>query len=139
MRYEHEILIQASPQRVWEVFSDVQRWPEWMPTITAVERLDDGPLRVGSRTRIRQPRLPVAVWEVTELEDGRQFTWVSRGPGVRTTGSHRVTTTPDGTVAVSSIDQDGPLGQLLGLLLRNLTNRYLRLEGESLKERSEGP
>lgn len=137
MRLESSVTIQAPPHRVWEVFSDVEHWPDWMPTVESVERLDDGPLRVGSRTRIRQPKLPVAVWEVTELVDGSHFSWVSRAPGVRTTGGHLVTSTPAGTVATSRIDQDGPLGWFFGRLLRKLTNQYLEAEGESIKKRSE--
>jgi uncharacterized membrane protein len=134
MQFESSVTIQAPPDRVWKVFSDVEQWPVWTPTVDAVERLDDGPFRVGCRTRIRQPKLPVAIWEVTELVDGEYFAWVSRAPGVRTTGGHRVTATPAGTVATSVIDQDGPLGGLLGRLYAKLINRYLALEGESLKK-----
>jgi uncharacterized membrane protein len=137
MRFESSVVIQAPPARVWEVFSDVQRWPEWTETIDSVERLDDGPIQVGARTRIRQPKLPVAVWTVTELVEGEYFEWVSRGPGIRTTGGHRVVATPAGTVATSTIVQEGPLGGLFGRLLANLTNRYLALEGEGLRKRCE--
>ena len=137
MRFESSVTVQAPAQRVWEVFSDVARWPEWTPTVESVERLDEGRIHVGARTRIRQPKLPVAIWEVTELVEGEYFEWVSRGPGVRTTGGHRVTATPAGTVATSVIDQQGPLGWLFGSLLAKLTNRYLALEGESLKKASE--
>ncbi len=138
MRFESSVTVQASPERVWEVFSDVAKWPEWTPaTIESVERLDEGPIHVGARTRIRQPKLPVAIWEVTEVKDGEYFEWVSRAPGIKTTGGHRVESTPDGTVATSIIIQEGPLGWLFGKLYANLTRRYIKLEGESLKRTSE--
>jgi uncharacterized membrane protein len=137
MRFESSVTVKAPAERVWDVFSDVARWPEWTPTVESVERLDEGRIHVGSRTKIRQPKLPVAIWEVTELVEGEYFEWVARGPGVKTTGGHRVTATPDGAIATSTIVQEGPLGWLFGRLLAKLTRQYIALEGESLKKVSE--
>ncbi|MEU4195076.1 SRPBCC family protein [Kribbella sp. NPDC026611] len=137
MRFDHSSTIQAAPERVWEVFSDVERWPEWTPTVDQVERLDAGRIHLGARTRIRQPKLPVAIWEVTELKEGEYFEWVSKAPGIRTTGIHRVTGTPDGTVATATIIQEGPLGRIFGKLYANLTKRYIAIETQKLKEACE--
>jgi uncharacterized membrane protein len=137
MRFDHSTTIQAPADRVWQVFSDVERWPEWTPTVESVERLDPGPLQLGARTRIRQPKLPVAIWEVTELTDGEFFEWVSKAPGITTTGQHRVISTPEGTVATATIIQEGPLGWLFGRLYAGLTKRYIRTETERLKQISE--
>ena len=137
MRFDHSITVQAPAERVWAIFSDVAKWPEWTPTVDQVERLDEGPIHLGSRTRIRQPKLPVAIWEVTELKEGEYFEWVSRAPGIKTTGGHRVVSTPEGTVATATIIQEGPLGWLFGKLYANLTKRYIALETESLKKVSE--
>ncbi len=146
MRFEASIDVAAPADDVFAVYADVERWPAWTPTVTSVQRLDTGPLRVGSRAKVRQPRLPVAVWEVTELEPGRSFTWVARGPGLVTTGIHRVTpitgseaTGGAGTggadlvTVTAALTQGGPLGQVVGMLTRRLTNRYLLAEVRGLK------
>jgi uncharacterized membrane protein len=134
VHFEVSTDVAADARRVYDVYADVERWPEWTSSVTSVERLDDGPLRVGSRARVRQPRLPVAVWEVTELVPGEYFTWVARGPGLRTTGRHLVRPNGDGTVTVTAtIDQEGPLGWLVGRVYRGLTDRYLRTEARGIK------
>lgn len=88
--------IEASPERVWEVLADVERWSEWTETVTWVRRLDDGPLRSGSRAKINQPKLPETEYVVTEIEPGQSFTWVATGPGVTTTARHAVEALPGG-------------------------------------------
>jgi uncharacterized membrane protein len=137
MKFEASTEISAPAQRVWEIFSDVERWPEWTDSITSVERLDAGPFRVGSRARIRQPKLPVATWEVTELVEGESFTWVARGPGITTVAVHRVRAVDGGAEVSNAVEQRGPLGAVFGLLYRGLTMRYLNMELASLKKLSE--
>ena len=130
--------IAASPERVWEVLSDVEYWSEWTPTVTWVRRLDDGPLRTGSRVRIRQPRVPETEYVVTELEPGRSFTWVASGPGVLTTARHDVGPLPGGGTRVRlSVTQSGLLGSVMGRVYRRLTDRYLANEADGLKVRCE--
>jgi uncharacterized protein YndB with AHSA1/START domain len=128
--------IVAPPDRVWAVMADIDRWPEWTPTVTRIQRLDRGPLAVGSRVRIRQPRLPAAVWQVSELLEGRSFTWVSQSPGVRAVAKHSVEPTAQGARATLSIRFSGLLGGLVARLTRGLNERYLALEAQGLRERS---
>jgi uncharacterized protein YndB with AHSA1/START domain len=127
--------IDAPPQRVWEVLIDVARWPQWTPTILSVELLDDGPFQVGSRARVRQPKLPVALWEVTEIVDDRGFTWEAKGPGMKTTARHQVVPDFTGSQVTLSIEQTGPIGAVAALVWRRLTQRYIEVEAESLDDR----
>ncbi|CAI9415922.1 SRPBCC family protein [Nocardioides sp. T2.26MG-1] len=130
--------VDASPDRVWEVLVDVARWPEWTPTIDSVHRLDDGPFAVGSRAEVRQPRLPKATWEVTELVAGRRFTWEASGPGMRTIGRHEVVADGTGSTVTLGIEQAGPMGAVAALVWRRLTQRYIELEALSLAARVTG-
>lgn len=135
--FEIEIEIAAPPQRVWAVTTDVERWPEWTASVLSVRRLDDGRFRVGSRARVRQPKFLPAVWQVTELEDGRSFTWVTRSPGLRAAGHHRVEPISGGSRATLSVTYSGALGGLVARLLGKTTERFLSLEATGLKKRSE--
>jgi hypothetical protein len=53
--FEITTSVRASPGRIREVITDVERWPEGTPSMTEVRRLDGGPLVKGSQTRIEQP------------------------------------------------------------------------------------
>lgn len=130
--------IAAPADRVWEVLTDVEKWSEWTETVTSVRRLDEGPLRSGSRARIDQPKIPETEYVVTELEPGRSFTWVAKGPGVTTTARHDVEEVEAGVSRVTlSVEQDGWLGRTMGRFYRGLTDRYLANEAAGLKSRCE--
>jgi uncharacterized membrane protein len=98
---------------VWWVLADVERWPNWTASISRVKRLSPGPLQVGSRVRIHQPKLPPAFWRVTELNPGASFTWVSRAPGVRVTAQHTAEAIARGTRVTLSLRYEGLLGSLV--------------------------
>jgi uncharacterized membrane protein len=131
------IVIQAPSDASWNAIADVQSWPQWTPSITRVERLDDGPLGTGSRTRIKQPRMLAIVWEVTGLEDGREFTWVGRSPGITTTARHILEPDADGTRLTLTVEHRGPLAGLVARLTRKRTLSYLSLEASGLKASTE--
>ena len=139
MEQSTKIDVEAPVERVWEVLCEVERWPEWTPTVTSVRRLDDGPLAVGSRVRVEQPRIPPTEYVVTEFESSRSFTWVATGPGVRTTARHLLEELDTGGTRVTLVvEQSGPVGVVMGRFYRQLTDRYLTAEAEGIKARSEG-
>lgn len=130
--------IDAPADLVWRVFSDVERWPEWTASVTRINPLDGPSLEVGHRFAIKQPRMPELVWAVTEVSAGTSWTWVQRSPGGLTTARHDVAARSDTTTRVEQrLDQSGPLGALVGLLMRSMTRRYLDLEAAGLKARCE--
>lgn len=129
--------IDAPAKVVWDVFSDVERWPDWTESVTSLKALDGPVLAVGKRFEIKQPRLPKLVWEVTALDEGASWTWEQRSPGGRTIASHEVISEGDRTLVRQRLEQQGPVGALIGRLMRGTTRRYLELEAQGLKARSE--
>lgn len=132
-----EVDIAASPERVFDVMSDVERWHEWTSTVRSIRKLDAGPLRIGTRATIRQPKFPPASWTVTEVDEGHGFTWISRGPGFSVIARHWVEALPSGSRATLSLRFTGPFGGAFGWLTRHINQRYLEIEAAGLKRRSE--
>jgi hypothetical protein len=134
---ETAVEIEASPSAIWEVYADVGRWPDWTASITSVVPLDGPEIAVGHRFEIRQPRFPKLVWVVTAVEPGVSWTWRQKSFGGTTVASHQLTSTGNRTVVGQRIEQRGPIGVTVGLMMRGLTKRYLTMEGEGLKARVE--
>jgi uncharacterized membrane protein len=135
---DSSVEIDAPAPLVWDVFSDVERWPEWTASVTRIVALDGPGLAVGKRFEIKQPRMPTLVWEVTEVLPGASWTWEQRSPGGSTLASHDVVaTTGSRTLVRQRLDQRGPVGALVGRLMHGMTRRYLELEAQCLKKRSE--
>jgi uncharacterized protein YndB with AHSA1/START domain len=138
VRYEVSVDINATPAEVWAVLTDVERWPEWTASMTRVQRLDSGAFGVGSRARIKQPRLPAMVWRVTELSPERSFAWKTTRGGVTALADHQLTARANnGVTATLTIRQLGLLAPLVDLFTSALTRQYVQMEAQGLKQRCE--
>ena len=137
MDFEIAVDIAAPPDTVWAVMSDAERWHEWTESVRSIRLLDQGPLAVGSRALIRQPKVPAALWRVTAITLGRSFTWRTGAPGMWVDAQHSVETIPGGARATLHLHYEGVIGNLLARRTRDITNRYLGYEAAGLKKRSE--
>jgi uncharacterized membrane protein len=138
MMTDSSVEIDAPASIVWDVFADVERWPEWTASMTRLVALDGPGIEVGKRFRIKQPRLPDLVWEVTAVDPGVSWTWRARSPGATTDATHEVVAQGnERTLVRQRIDQRGPLGVAVGVLMRPMTKRYLDLEARGLAATSE--
>jgi hypothetical protein len=142
MKFETTIDIDAAAPKVWSVLADVVRWPDWTPTMNEVRLVGPGGegahLGSASSAEIRQPKLPRAVWKVTEFEDGHRFAWAAGGPGVHTVGDHVVEPLDADRCRVRlGIETTGALSRPFWLFAGSLTRRYVTLEADSLKRHCE--
>lgn len=137
MIIENTIHIEAPPDVVWAVTVDIDRWPEWTPTVTAARRLDEGPFGVGSVARIEQPGQPASDWTVTEHVREERFTWETRRRGLRMVASHQVRGEGSGTSNTLRLRASGWVAVVLWPVLRLAVRRALIQENQGLKTRCE--
>lgn len=138
MQFDHEAVIDASIDRVWDVYTDVERWPEWTRSVRSCTYVDGDAITVGARVRIEQPKLPTAVWAVRAVDPGRSWMWVATGPGIRTTAVHTLEPAGQQSTRVhQTLVQRGPLGTIVGRMYARLTRTYLAMEAAGLKARCE--
>jgi ribosome-associated toxin RatA of RatAB toxin-antitoxin module len=131
--------IEASVEQLWALTVDVERWPELSPTtMTSIERLDTGPMRVGSRARVVQPRQRPKIWTVTELVEHDTFAWQARVFGVAMTGRHHVVDLGDGRCRNElRLELAGFGAGLLGLVLGRTFQQVIDTENEGFRREAE--
>jgi uncharacterized membrane protein len=137
MRFERSIDIDAPQQRVWDVLTDLEAWPQRIETVDTVEVLTAPPLGVGGRVRLKQP-LPEGVWELTVWDAPSYFEWMQKMTGTTTVAGHRVEAIGgDRSRLTLTLEMRGLLFTIIGRFYRDLTNRYMSLEAEGMKRAAE--
>lgn len=130
--------IRRSPAEVWSHMCELDRWAELLPTVTDIVRIgDSGPITVGSRFRVRQPRLATAEYEVTDWRPQHGFTWTANTGGVRTKASHELHPSGDGTRLELGIEWSGPGAWLAKALFTPKSRRFLEQEAAAFADLAE--
>jgi uncharacterized membrane protein len=140
MRFEQSIEIDASQQRVWDVLSDFEAWPQRIETVDALELLTSTPVGEGSRFLLKQPKLGEATWVVTTWDAPSYFEWRQKSGGITVVAGHRVQPLEAGGSRLTlTLDMGGLLVPIFGRIYRDLTNRYMGIEAQSMKRAAESP
>lgn len=138
MKWQHSLTIKAPAAKVWDLTIDVSNLPSLTPTMQQVERLDDGPLAVGSRTRIKQPMQAPAVWTVTRIDPGRTFVWQTKRLWLTMSGVHELEDLGAECRNTLSVELTGPGSRLLGLLVGATVRKAIGTENAGFKSAAEG-
>jgi hypothetical protein len=136
-----EINIDATPETVWEILTDLDQWTDWNPFITS----SVGQPEVGEKliNRMEPPGGKAMTFkpQVTVVEDGKTFEWLGKlGFSGVFDGRHRfelVATPTGGTHLVHSEDLDGVLVRFLRKSLDTQTLPAFELMNTALKTRAE--
>jgi hypothetical protein len=132
------IQIDASPEAVWAVLTDLGSYPEWNPLF----REASGQVAVGSRITLRSVHpanghMMTVKPKITIADPGVELRWVSSLPGI-ISGEHRFALTPaDGGTRLEQ--SEAFHGLLAALPLKTFTraDASFRSLNEALKKRAE--
>jgi len=138
MRFEESIEIDAQQQRVWDVLSDLEAWPKRIESVDVVELLTPAPVAIGSRVRLKQPKLPEGTWDITVWDAPSYFEFRQKSGGITSVAGHRVEALEEGRSRLTlSLDMRGLLIPVVALFYRGLTNRYMTIEAQGMKRAAE--
>ena len=137
MHFEKAIEIDAPQQRVWDVLTDIEAWPQRIETVDEVELLTPAPIAKGSKVRLKQPKVPEGTWDVTAWDAPSYFEWTQKSTGITSVAGHRVEALGERRARLTlTLDMRGFLIPV-AFFYRGLTNRYMNLEAEGMKRAAE--
>lgn len=136
-----EITIEASPNRVWEVLTDFEKYPTWNPFIKSIH----GPVKVGAKitARIEPPEAKGMTFKPTVLsfETHKEFKWMGHllFPGLFD-GEHRFELIDNGNGTTTFIQAEKFNGILVRFLVKMLdinTQNGFKAMNQKLKAEAE--
>lgn len=140
--------IAAPPGRVWHVITDLDAATQTIPSITAVQRLTDGPYAVGTRwreTRTMMGRTETHELEVVESVPPRRTVVTALTDGVQYTTTMQLAPDGAGTRLAITFGADQPeagrfqqlLWTVMGPIGVLFTRRMLRAEVAEIRAAAE--
>ena len=122
----------VDPTRVWELWENPARWPDWNDEIESGSL--EGPFEVGSVARIKPRFFPPLAFHFVAIEPGRLLTSEARLPGVRLRHDHLVTRQGGVTTISNRLYLLGPVARvwavLYGWRLRRSVRGFVTRERE---------
>jgi uncharacterized protein YndB with AHSA1/START domain len=118
-RFSTKSTIRASPERVWRILTDLQRWPAWNTTVTGVE----GEVALGKKVTVRVKLAPGQAFpvKVAALEPPRRMVWRGGMPIASLfKGERTYLLTPRGSGEVEFFMEEVFDGLLAGLITRSI-------------------
>jgi len=76
----HQIVIQAPIEKVWNLLSDIDRWPSWNPAISSSKL--EGPLASGTSFRWKSKSAPI-VSILHEVVPQKRISWTGKSMGAK--------------------------------------------------------
>ncbi len=133
-RYTTEVEVDAPAETVFAYLEDFTNAAAWDPGVAAAERLDDGPIGVGSQfglDLVVAGRTQRWVYEVERHQAARRVTFATRSG--RATGIDDVTVTPTATGCTVGWDATFRFAGLLGRLIDPVFDRvFQRIAGRAV-------
>lgn len=126
----------APSDRVWQVWSDVDHWPEWNPDMKASHL--DGPLKLGQTGNIDTRSGGKHDVLVTQFEPGRSFELESTAlPGTKMAIRATITPSGSGSRITQGFEPRGLLAPIVGPMMGGAILKTFNSVLGGLKQRVE--
>lgn len=134
VKARHQIIINASPEQVWQLLSDIDQWPVWNPNIADAKL--DGSLKPGSRFKWRSGGTKI-VSSLQEVTPHCRLSWTGKVIGTQAIHIWRIEPDEQGTVVITEESFDGWLVRLSKGMMQKMLDTSLQTWLAHLKQQAE--
>ena len=129
----------ATVERVWEIITDLENAPSWVPDLISVRRIDSGPTQVGSQfaevARVQGRKIDMVV-TITEYAAPGLIAHEGEGSSVKIDGRTTIVATASGCLVTNDwqLELSGML-KLASPIAGNWTRSNIEASMRALRER----
>jgi hypothetical protein len=131
---EAQIHITASAERVWDLLSNIDRWPMWNSLVQSATLT--GPLQAGSVFKWKSKGLSVTS-TLQEVRPRQSLTWTGKAFGTRAIHSWEIEVTDQGAVLRTAESFDGWLPRLMPKTMKRTLDETLPAWLKAIKSEAE--
>lgn len=136
MRLLHTQTTTAPPERIWALWTDVDRWPLW--DIDLKSSVLDGPFEAGTTGFLEPMRGPGARFEIDWVEHGVGYQFTTKLPLCRIIVRRELNAQQGTTRFTHCVEFTGPLSPIFGRVLGRQLRRRLPEAMQNLRHLAEG-
>ena len=115
MRFSHTLKTTASPERIWEVWTDVAHWSDWDTELKNAYL--EVPFSLGAVGKLTPKTGRVSTFKVSQFNLGKSYTFTLKLPLCRLNIHRYLTDRSDGLYFTHEVSFQGILAFVFGLLL----------------------
>ncbi len=135
MQFEEQVVITASVEKIFLLYSDVKNWSAWDPDVKASSI--DGQFTSGAMGTLQPSSGPKAKIIFTEVVPNHSFTVESKLPLCVMRFEHELSSISEGTKVVHRVVFEGFLSPLFGRLIGSQIKKGLPHTLQGLKHSAE--
>jgi uncharacterized protein YndB with AHSA1/START domain len=129
-----QVQIAASPRRVWDLLSNIDRWPQWNALVQAAELR--GPLRPGSVFKWKSKGLTI-ISTLQEVTPDTRLTWTGKALGTQAIHTWEIEPTDQGVLLRTEESFDGWLPRLMPKTMQRTLDETLPAWLQAIKSEVE--
>ncbi len=134
---QHTLETTALPENIWALWADVPGYKEWDEAIVWAKL--KGEFKVGASGKLKPNGGHTAAFTITEMEEGRSFSYVTLLPFARLQFHHAMESTDMGTRLTHRIEVKGPFAWVWAQVLRSALRTNIPAAMRKLARLAEQP